>query len=467
MTDILLINPASTTILNTPIPFGISYLAAFLEENGFSVKILDLSVQEMSDEDMLDYIGKIRPRKVGLSCMSVHVDFVRRISEKIKMNFKSIQIIVGGTHPTALPEQSADSMKDADIFVLGEGEITLLELMKNKKLEKINGIAYRRGGKLKINACREFIQNLDTLPFPARHLLPDIKKYTLGFDWEGRRPAATIFSSRGCPYNCIYCASKIMWKRRVRFRSAENVLEEIDFLVKKHNVKEILFYDDHFVLDKKRLEKICQGIIKRGYDLTWCCLSRVDCFDLKTARLMRKAGCHMISFGVESGSQKILDNMEKNVKIRDIINAFNICKTAGINTKASFIFGAPGENYESVKETRDLLKKILPDYVWFFIMTPFPGTKLYTLHQEHGLASEEWARYDQTTYDRFYETELSYTDFRKIVSDSYKEYYLSWAYIFSQIKNLNLRKIKIYLSLIKKLPLILGYIKKGKVKNEG
>ena len=268
--------------------------------------------------------------------MSVHVNFIEKITKKIKEYFKDIQIIIGGIHPTALPEKTIKRMKNVDVFVIGEGEQTFLELMQNKKFENIKGVAYMKSGKVRINPCREFIQNLDTLPFPARNLL-DMEKYTLGFDWEGRKPAATIFSSRGCPFNCIYCASKIMWKRKVRYRSAENILAEIDFLVKEYKIKEILFYDDHFVLDKKRLKKICEGLIKRKCDLTWCCLSRTDCMDLETAKLMKKSGCHMISFGVESGSQKILDNMEKNVKVEDIIKTFEICRKARINTKASFI----------------------------------------------------------------------------------------------------------------------------------
>lgn len=458
MIDILLINPASTTFQNTPIPFSLAYLASFLEKNNFSVEIIDLAVQEMDDNEILKAIRQKKPKKIGISCMSVHVEFIERITKKIKKKF-SIPIIVGGIHPTALPVKSLEKMKDVDVFVLGEGEQTLLELMQGKKLEDVKGIAYKE----RINPSRELIGNLSDLPFPARHLL-DMEKYNLSFDWEGRKPAATIFSSRGCPFNCIFCASKVMWKRKVRFRTAENILAEIDFLVDKYKIKEVLFYDDHFVLDKERLRKICNELISRDYDLTWCCLSRTDCMDLETAELMKKSGCHMISFGVESGSQTILDNMQKNVRVEDIIKTFEICKKAGINTKASFIFGAPGETYETIEETRELIKKIMPDYVWFFIMTPFPGTELYRLHEEAGIASEEWERYDQETYNKFYKTDLNYEDFRKIVSESYKSYYFSTRYLFSQITKFNLKKIKAYINFIKRLSPALSYIKKGKVK---
>jgi len=463
MTDILLINPPSTSVQNNPMPFGLAYLASFLEKNKYSVKILDLSIERMSEQQILNYISRINPKNIGISCMSVHVDFVDRITKKIKENFSSIKIIVGGIHPTALPEKSAKNLKNVDIFVLGEGEITLLELMKNKKLEKINGIAYIKNKKVKINPPREFMQNLDIIPFPARHLLPDMKKYTLGFDWEGKKPSATVFSSRGCPFNCIYCASKVMWKQRIRLRSAENVLNEIDFLVKKHKIKEILFYDDHFVFDKKRLIDICNGLIKRKYDLTWGCMARVDSIDIETANLMKKAGCHIISFGVESGSQKMLDSMEKNVKVETIINAFKACKKAGINTKASFIFGSPGETQETIKETQNLLKIILPDYVWFFIMTPMPGTKLYKLHVESGIASDEWSMYNQTTYNKFYGTKLTFEELKKAVSNSYKKYYFSPGYIFSQIKKFSVRKLVVLAKIIEYSFTILSYITKGKL----
>ncbi len=463
MTDILLINPSSITVQNTPIPFGIAYLASFLEKNNFSVKILDLAVKKMSEGEILESIKQIKPKKIGVTCMSVHAGFIKSLTKKIKENF-DIQIILGGIHPTALPKKSLKNFPDVDILVIGEGELTILELMRKRNLDKIRGIAYRKGNKIKINKPREFIKDLDILPFPARHLLPDIKNYRMGFDWEGRTPAATIFSSRGCPFNCIYCASKVMWKQRVRFRSAENVLKEIDYLVKKYKIKEVLFYDDHFVLNKPRLKEICMGLIKRKYDLTWCCLSRVESLDLKTARLMKKAGCHMISFGVESGSQKILDNMEKRVKVESIINAFETCRKSGINTKASFIFGAPGEDYQTIKETREIIKKILPDYIWIFIMTPMPGTKLYELHEESGIASEEWSMYDQTTYNKFYGTKLGYKELRKAIAETYKGYYLSPKYIFSMIAKLNIRKLIVMLTLSKNFLIAVKYMKRGRAK---
>jgi len=384
--------------------------------------------------------------------------------KKIKTQFNDIQIILGGVHPTALPEKTLKEIKFIDLLVLGEGELTISELMGNTKLDEIKGIAYLKNDKIFINPPREMIPDLDILPFPARELLPDMNNYNLGFDWEGRKPAAMVFSSRGCPFNCIYCASKVMWKRKIRFRSAENVLKEIDFLVKKYNIKEVLFYDDHFTLNKGRLIAICEGLISRNYNLSWCCLSRTDCLDLETAKLMKRSGCHMISFGVESGSQIVLDAMEKNVLVQDIINTFEICKIVGINTKASFIFGGPKESYSTIKETLSLIKKILPDYVWFFIMTPMPGTKLYQLHEQSGIASDDWVSYNQTTYTHFYDTKFSYNQLRKIVAKSYRSYYLSFNYIFSQIRKLSFRKISTFFILFKNILIIFIYVNTGKRK---
>jgi anaerobic magnesium-protoporphyrin IX monomethyl ester cyclase len=463
MVDILLINPSNITAQNTPMPFGIAYLASFLEKEGFSVKIIDLSVEKINNEGILKIIKEVKPKKIGLTCMSVHVSFVKELSKKIK-EISDIPIILGGIHPTALPKKSLEYLPDVDLLVIGEGELTLPEIMKGKKLESIKGIAYRKGKKIQINKPREFIKNLDILPFPARHLLPNMNKYRLGFDWEGRVPSATIFSSRGCPYNCIYCASKVMWKQKVRFHSSERVLEEIDYLVKDHKIREILFYDDYFALDKPRLKRICDELIKRKYDLTWCCLSRVESIDFETAKLMKEAGCHMISFGVESGSQKILDNMEKGVKVETILKAFEVCKKVGINTKASFIFGGPGETSETIKETQGVIKKILSDYIWLFIMTPMPGTKLYQLHEESGMASEEWSMYDQTTYNKFYGTNLTYEELRKIVITTYKTYYLSPKYIISQLSKLNFRKLNTIAVLSKNVLTAVRYIKKGRQK---
>lgn len=460
-TDLLLINPPTDTLQNKPTPLGLMYISSFLEEKGFKIKILDLSMHNLNDGQILDWIKKINPRKIGISCMSVDFNFLKRITKKIKTFFKDIQLITGGVHPTAMPQEVLNTTS-IDVLVIGEGENTLLELMKDYNLKDIKGIAYMKNKKMVVNEPREFIEDLDKLPFPARHLLPPLKNYSLSMDWEGRKPSVVLFSSRGCPFNCIYCASKIMWKRKVRFRSAENVLKEIDFLVSKYRIKEILFYDDHFVLNKPRLVEICNGLIKRNYDLTWCCLSRVDSIELDTLKLMKKAGCHMISFGVESGSQKILDSIEKNVKISQIINAFKLCKTVGINTKATIIFGSPNETRETINETNKLLKIILPDYVWFFSITPFPGTKLYELHKTHGLSFDNHENYNQTSYNKFYGTDLRYDEIKKEIKKAYRSYYLSLSYILSQLRKISLKKISVYWELLKHTSAIMVYLKRQK-----
>ena len=460
-TDILLINPPSTTVQNNPIPFGLTYLASFLEKNKFKVGILDLSVDVMTHKEIINYIKKLNPSKIGISCMSVHIEFIKKLSKKIKKNFPDKQLLIGGIHPTALPIKSAQELKDIDLFIIGEGELTLLEILKGKKLEKIKGLVYRDRGKIIVTKQRELIKDLDKLPFSARHLLPSLENYGLGFDWEGKKPAACVFTTRGCPFNCIYCASKVMWRRKVRFRTADNVLSEIDELVKEHKIKEILFYDDHFVLNKKRLKEICNGLIKRNYKISWCCFARVESIDLELARLMKKTGCHMISFGVESGSQTILDTMKKGNTVEQVLNVFKICKKARINTKASFIFGSPNETYETIKETKKVIKKIMPDYVWFFIMTPLPETELYKLHEKAGMASDDWGSYNLTTYNKFYGTDLTYDELRKVVSDSYKEYYLSFRYAYSQLKKFNLRKIRTFFVIMKNKNFVMKYIKSG------
>ncbi|GBE19704.1 oxygen-independent coproporphyrinogen-III oxidase 1 [archaeon BMS3Abin17] len=461
MKDILLINPTSSSEQNLPPPLSLIYLAGFLEKHKYSVSILDLVIDPKSDEEIINRIKEVNPKKIGFSCMSLHVPFIKRITNKIKENFK-VPIIIGGIHPTALPEKSVEEMKDVDLFVLGEGELTLLEIMQDKPLKKIKGLAYRSKG-IKVNPKRDYIPNLDDIPFPARHLI-DLRKYTLGLDWEGRKPATIMFTSRGCPFDCIYCASKVMWTRKIRFMSAKKVLEEIDYLIKKYGVREILFYDDHFTFNRGRLKEICNELIKRKYDLAWCCLSRVDIVDSDMIRLMKRAGCHMISFGVESGSQTILDAMQKNVKVEKILNAFKICREVGMNTKASIIFGGPKESFRTVEETKRVLKKILPDYLWLFIMTPLPGTKLYQLHKESGLGSENWEMYDQTTYNVFYDTDLNYKDLRKIVSDAYKGYYFSVGYMLSQIRKLSVRKINTGLKIMKYIVPALKYSKSGREK---
>lgn len=464
MNSILLINPPSSVYKNLPMPVGLLYLASYVNKFGFGAEILDLSVKRLSDEQIINFIKEKNPQMIGLSFFTVHFSFVKGLTELLKKYFPDKKIIAGGPHPTALPESTMESIKGLDVLIVGEGEITLRELLEDKRLEDIKGIVYRSKNRVVINPKRELIDNLDILPFPDFNLLPDLSSYQLSYTWEPNRPSAVIMTSRGCPYDCIYCASKVIWTRKVRFRSAENVLSEIEKLVSDFNIKEILFYDDTFLINKQRLEKICRGLIERRMNISWSCLGRIDAVDDNTLKLMKKAGCHMISFGVESANQEVLDAINKKVRKEQIFSAFESCQRIGIPNKASFIFGSPKETYQTIQETKDTLLKITPDYVFFFIMTPLPGTLLFSHHRDNNLLDGEWERFDQTTYRHFYGTDLTYQQLRQAISKAYRGYYFSfnfWKYLLSHLTRRKLRTL-FYISL--DLFAFFKYINKGKIK---
>jgi anaerobic magnesium-protoporphyrin IX monomethyl ester cyclase len=456
-TDISFINVETTTYANVPEPLGILQLAGSLVKNNFNVKILDMTVDDRPIKQFLD------ADLIGLSFTSANTFKAESIIKQIREKNPNAKILVGGSHTTALPEKALQEMP-VDIIAKRESDETIVEIAEGKKpLKDILGISYRDSrGKVHHNPYRPFIENLDSLPYPARHLV-DMSKYDIHFTWEGRKPAATMFSSRGCFANCIYCASKVTWTRRVRFRSAEHVLGEIDHLREKYGTKEILFYDDVFPLNHERLIQVCKGLKDR--DITWCCFSRVDTLVPGHAKVMAESGCHMINFGVESGSAKILQNLKKGLpkgmEQQKILEAFRECKKNKISTKASFMLGSPGETKDTINETINIIKKTMPDYMFIFSITPLPGTELWDMHQKSGMLSKDWTLYDQNLYDKYIDTDVSYDYVRKKILRTYLKYYLSPRYFLKQLKR---GSFKPYKAMLDEFKGIMPYIMTGKTR---
>lgn len=457
MVDVSLINVETTTNVNIPEPLGILQLAGNLEKHGFKVRVLDMSVDKTPIKSFLN------SDLIGLSFSTATLNKAKVIVDEIRRENPNAKIMIGGSHASALPEMALNEMP-IDVVARKESDNTIVELAEGKPLKDILGISYRDNGKLKMNPDRPFIENLDTLPYPARHLV-DMSKYDIHFTWEGRKPGGTVFSSRGCFANCIYCASKITWERRVRFRSAEHVLGEIEELKNKYGRKEILFYDDVFPLNHERLKKICKGL--KDMDMSWCCFSRVDTLVEGNAKMMADAGCHMINFGVESGSPKILKNLDKGLgddpelAKQKIINAFRLCHENKISTKASFMFGSPGENAETMNETISMIKKIMPDYMYIFSITPLVGTELWKMHQEKGMLQKDWNLYDQNMYNKYIDTDVTYDQVRKKIRNTYLAYYLSPRYFIRQLRRGSLRPYK---SMLEEASGALKYVFSGKTR---
>lgn len=370
---ILLIQPPPRKIVKEDIvvpPLGIAYLAAVIEKQGHSVSIIDAFAEALDLHSLEDRVKKIAPDLIGITGMTPVIDNAFRTAGICRRYAK--YVVIGGPHVSVAGSKVFEQCPDVDYVIQGEGEISfplLVEaLERNKDITNVPGVITRDFS----NLPSPLIDELDSIPFPARHLLPNERyRYILS---SGK--VTTMFTSRGCPYHCVFC-DKAVFGSKWRARSAANVLDEIELVRRDYGIDSIIFYDDLFTLDKKRVLEICQGIIDRELKIEWKCEGRVNLADKETLTLMKKAGCSMIAYGVESGNQKGLDYLNKGTTVEQIRNAFELTKRAGIRPMAYFVLGIPVETYDDELRTIDFAKEIKPAYAQFSVLSPVPGTKLY------------------------------------------------------------------------------------------
>jgi anaerobic magnesium-protoporphyrin IX monomethyl ester cyclase len=404
---ILFINPPYTIYggvegqggKNTPL--NLAYLASYIRENkkNIDVAIIDAEGLDMTFEQLYSEVDKFSPHIVGITCPTAAYYNIQKICKDLKEKDREVKIVLGGSHPTALPKETIEET-GCDAVVMGEGEITFLEMITTWEaggsLERVQGIAFRENsGKVVVTPSRPLIENLDIVPFPAKDLLP-IHKYFLPPTKRIRSERATnMVTSRGCPYNCRFCMAKTMWTRRTRLRSVQNVLEEINVNVEQYKLDEFSFHDEVFTLKRDRVEAICKGILDAGWDITWVCMARVESIDLELLRLMKRAGCGKIGFGFESGSPRMLKLMNKNADLEDAAHAAALCKKAGIEVVGNFVLGFPGEDVQSIKETIAFARKVDCDTAAFFIAIPYPGTDLWFEAKEKGYLKDpiDWREF--------------------------------------------------------------------------
>lgn len=374
-------------------PLGLGYIAAVLERNEYKPNVIDLTFQE--EKKKLGFKSDI----YGLSCTTVLSRNALSLAKEIKEKNPTSTIVFGGPHPTLLPNEIILNPW-VDAVCIGEGEYAFTEIVQHiengESLSDIKGIAYKEQGKPVFTEQRRPIENLDELPFPSQYLFP-VEKY---FEANGIRDLS-IHTSRGCPGNCTYCQPTLrtIFGPKLRYRSPENVLDEIEIIVKKHKLDMFVVTDDTFTWHTKNVEEICRGMIKRGINVLWRCQTRVNA-PRETLHWMKKAGCIAVAFGVESGSQKILDNIQKNIKIADIKTAFKNCHEVGILTHAYIMVGNIGEDKTTIQQTKDILAEIKPFNINVSITTPYPGTQLYDYAMKNNLLlSKDWEKYDHIIGD--------------------------------------------------------------------
>ncbi|RJQ44940.1 MAG: radical SAM protein [Nitrospiraceae bacterium] len=386
-------------------PLGTLYVASSLMKAGHDVRFLNGAF--MKHEEILNQVKQHQPDVIGIysttfgwkkavfTAAEIRKSEVRSQKSEVKNN---AFIIVGGPYPIAMQEKCLEDSTDIDAVVTGEGEITVVEMLKRlskgKSLEGVEGIVFRDNGKIIKNAPRPLITNVDALPFPARELLGDVDSYIPPPATYKRKPVAVIMTARGCTRRCIFCFQ--IDKERalgIRYRSVENVMQEIELCLKQ-GYREIKFIDDTFAADYDRAMKITEEIRRRKLDFTWFASACVNQVDYPLLKAFKDAGCWAILFGAESGVQKNLNAIRKGITIEQTRKAVRAAKKAGLTVYTPFLFGIPGQTFEDGLETIRFACELDPDIANFHALTPFPGTELYDNLEKYGTMSGDW--YDFT-----------------------------------------------------------------------
>jgi magnesium-protoporphyrin IX monomethyl ester (oxidative) cyclase len=392
-------------------PSGLAYIAAMLEKNNHDVSFLDASIEDwdkihkfdkekfyigMSFDKITEFVKNANPDLVGITGLTVEARTMYRTAEAVK-KAKNVPIILGGPHVCVRQEESL-SVPNVDFIIFGEGEYTIIELVaelekQTPRFDQIKGLGYKENGKLMINPRRPLIQNLDELPFPALHLF-NLRKYkeageALQASRHSTKTGFTVITSRGCPFNCLFCSIALSTGNEFRGRSPENVVDEIEILVKKYGAERISFEDDNLTFDRKRMDKILDLIKERGLKFEWNTPNgvRADRLDEDLIKKMKETGCFELYVSPESGSQKVVDEIiGKHLDLKKVEEVVRICRKYDIEIGCFHVIGLVGETKEDLEKTYELARKLrsMGAEISCFIAQPYYGTRLYELAREKG-----------------------------------------------------------------------------------
>ncbi|OGD52695.1 hypothetical protein A3K80_04325, partial [Candidatus Bathyarchaeota archaeon RBG_13_38_9] len=409
---ILLVYPPITvydpdpTIPSAQPVLGLAYLGSYLEALHHEVRIMDAlalginNVQRveggtrygLSEEDILTIIWEFDPDLVGVTCMfSSYSTDAHRLAAIVKDYNHAAPVIFGGAHSSICPEWVLKD-ENVDIVVFGEGEITMSELVsklqRGEGISEVRGIAFRQDGRIVKNKPREFMTDIDSIPLPARHLLPmGIYLNNSKSPYNIRFPATTVVTSRGCPGNCVFCSIHSVWGHRWRYRDPKSVVDEIEHLIKQYNVREIEFLDDNIAASNKRLEAICDEIIRRKLNIKWATPNGIAYWTLdeKLLRKMKKSGCYRLTFGIESGNIATRKFIGKTHSLESAKKIIGHANKIGLWTVCTFIIGFPYEKKDSIMDTVRFAVESGTDFAVFYLLGVFPGTKVYEIFKKEGL----------------------------------------------------------------------------------
>ncbi len=379
------------------LPLGIFYLASYIRQNGYEVMVCDAEAEKLTADDILGHIQQFAPRVVGISSTTVAFHRALELAEAVKGSFPDIKIVLGGPHITSNSDHAL-SFPAFDYGVLGEGELTFLELLNalaaNRPVEHIQGLAFRKDGKVVGTGRREFIANLDILPMPAFDLVKDMGRYAPPPSNYRTLPVMNVITSRGCPNECTFCDRNI-FGRKYRERSAENVFTEIKHLYDTYGVREFAFVDDTFLINKERIQKLFELVRRGGISFPWTCMARINNVTYEFLKYLKENGCWSIAFGIESGDEQVLKVIKKNITLERVRIVTDWCYELGIETKGFFIIGHPTETLATIDKTIDFALSLKLNAVVVTINTPIPGSQQYAEAHLYGkLDTTDWARFN-------------------------------------------------------------------------
>jgi anaerobic magnesium-protoporphyrin IX monomethyl ester cyclase len=419
------------------IPISLPMIAGVLEAYRHDVKILDCIAENINLEDLKSAVREFNPSFILFNMSTATSSGDARIIDELR-KIHPAHFSVIGNHATSLPEQVLKSC-GLDSVIRREPEYTVAELAdaleKGKGLRSLKGISYKSADGLIVhNPDRLFIEDLDSLPFAARHLL-DNSLYTLPIINE---PYTLIVSSRGCPHSCIFCTAHQYYGKKIRLRSAKNIVDEMQECLERHGIRNFTMWSDTFNQSRKFVVELCIEIQKRGLDkkIRWMANGRVDHVDAEVLKEMKSSGCMGISYGVESGSDEILRNVKKGANATQARQAVKLTKEAGIEVLAHVILGLPGETMETINRTIQYIKELDPDYAQFYCAIPFPKTELEKRAKKAGwITTEDYAKYE-LNQPILSMPGLTLTQLQEARKRAYREFYLRPAYIWKRLKKM-------------------------------
>ena len=463
------VSPPSKSVL-----MGLGYIGSVLQKAGYSVKILDCLTSSsdnypidanftrfgLSDVQILYEIKSFAPDVIGISCMyTSYFKDAHNVAGIVKKYNKDTFVIFGGVHTSTFPEAVMKD-KNVDVAVIGEGEVTICELLNAYKHRKnfgdIAGIMYRVSGQITKGKPRDFISNLDDIPYPAWELLEKdlkiMKQENRRNKFLMRNPVGYLLTSRGCPKDCYFCSVKLAWGKKWRARTAKNIVDEIELLKNKYGYKEFHFVDDNSSVSKKRMHEICDELLKRGLNIKLAAPTgiAIDTLDKEILEKMKKAGFYRLCFGIETGDPKTQKIIKKRVVLNRAKEVISQANRLGFWTSGTFIIGFPHETMRDIKATINFAKESNMDFAIFYLLIPQPGTEVYSIFKQQGLIdldtyidpdSDDWYRISIITGNGFKTTLFSNAELQNILSKAYKDFLVHKLFSLQTYVN-TLKKIK-------------------------